>query len=168
MTENKKVIALRRFQNCILHIWVPPFLICFLFPLQERSFRIRRSLDQFKCKFRESIHCRIYLYYIHRIYPKYSDTFTTSYPSKIWKSSFYYLSICLNYCWMSGKQRRPWSDAAFCGVWSWSTLFAQAYQPQYSGLLRYTKYLDWIASNHTYPKFWTSPFEYLLRCLINN
>ena len=27
---------------------------------------------------------------------------------------------------MSGKQCRPWSDAAFCGVWSWSTLFAQA------------------------------------------
>ena len=24
---------------------------------------------------------------------------------KIWKSSFYYLSMCLKYSWMSGKQR---------------------------------------------------------------
>ena len=29
-------------------------------------------------------------------------------------------------CWMSGKQWRSRSDAAFCGVWSESTLFAQA------------------------------------------
>ena len=29
-------------------------------------------------------------------------------------------------CWMSGKQCRPWRDAAFCGVLSGSTLFAQA------------------------------------------
>ena len=26
------------------------------------------------------------------------------------------------YCWMSGKQCRLWSDAAFCGVWSVTTL----------------------------------------------
>ena len=34
-------------------------------------------------------------------------------------------------------QRRPWSVAAFCGVWSGSTLFAQVYQSSYfHGLLR--------------------------------
>ena len=29
------------------------------------------------------------------------------------------------YCLVFGKQCRPWSDAAFCGVWSGSKLFAQ-------------------------------------------
>ena len=43
----------------------------------------------------------------------------------------------LKYCCMYGKQCRPWSDAAFCGVWSWSTQFAKAYLSQYVGLLRY-------------------------------
>ena len=33
---------------------------------------------------------------------------------------------CVWNCWMSGKQCRPWSDAAFCGIWSGSTLFAKA------------------------------------------
>ena len=38
--------------------------------------------------------------YYHNIYPTYWDT--TTYPtSKIWKSSFCYLSISLNYCLMS-------------------------------------------------------------------
>ena len=32
---------------------------------------------------------------------------------------------------MNGKQYRPWSDAMFCGVWSGSTLFAQAYLSEY-------------------------------------
>ena len=34
---------------------------------------------------------------------------------------------------MSGKQCRPWTDAAFCGVWSGSTLFAQACPSQCLG-----------------------------------
>ena len=33
--------------------------------------------------------------------------------------------------------RRPWSDATFFGIWSGSTLFAQACLSQYLGLLRY-------------------------------
>ena len=37
---------------------------------------------------------------------------------------FYYFMMCLKYCCMYGKQYRPWSDAAFCSVWSGSTLFA--------------------------------------------
>ena len=35
---------------------------------------------------------------------------------------------------MSGKQYRPWWDAAFSGIWSGSTLFAQV------GLSTYGKY----------------------------
>ena len=30
--------------------------------------------------------------------------------------------------WMCSKHGRPWLDAAFCGVWSGSTLFAQAFK----------------------------------------
>ena len=35
--------------------------------------------------------------------------------------------------WMSGKQSKPWSDATFCGIWSWSALFAQAHLSEYLG-----------------------------------
>ena len=31
-------------------------------------------------------------------------------------------------CLIIGKLCKPWSDATFCGIWSWSTLFAQAFQ----------------------------------------
>ena len=34
---------------------------------------------------------------------------------------------------MSGKQCRSWSDAAFCGVWSGSTLLPKGYLSQYTG-----------------------------------
>ena len=37
--------------------------------------------------------------------------------------------------WMKGIQCRPWSDAAFCGVWSGSTLFALTCLPQYTDLI---------------------------------
>ena len=50
---------------------------------------------------------------------------------KIWNSLFYYQLMYLKYCCMYGKQCRPWSDAAFCGVWSGPTLFAKAYLSQY-------------------------------------
>ena len=39
--------------------------------------------------------------------------------------------MCLKYCCMYGKQCRPWSDAAFCSIWSGSTLFAKACLSQY-------------------------------------
>ena len=57
------------------------------------------------------------------IYPKYSHPLL-----------FYHILLfnkpilprgCVQNCWMSSKQCRPWSDAALCGVWSGSTLFAQ-------------------------------------------
>ena len=54
---------------------------------------------------------------------------------KIETRAFYYLLICLTCCWMSGKQCRPWSGDGFCGVWSGSTLFAQACLSQHLGLL---------------------------------
>ena len=37
---------------------------------------------------------------------------------------------------MNGKQVRPRSDAAFCGVWSGSTLFTQACLSKYLGIYR--------------------------------
>ena len=68
----------------------------------------------------------IYLVY-YRIYLKYWNILTPYYTGpKIWTSPFYYILImCLKTCWMSGKQCRPWSDTAFCGVWPGLTLFAQ-------------------------------------------
>ena len=69
--------------------------------------------------------------------PKYWDTLSTYHTCpKIWNSPFYYLSMCLKYCCMYSKQCRPRSDAEFCSVWSWSTLFARTYLSQYLGLLR--------------------------------
>ena len=59
----------------------------------------------------------------YRIYPKYSHSCTIDkiilLPKNVWN------------CWMSGKQCRPWSDAAFCGVWSGCTLFAQTSLSEY-------------------------------------
>ena len=46
------------------------------------------------------------------------------------------LLMCLKCCCMCGKQCIAWSDAAFCSVWSWSTLFAKACLSQYLGLLQ--------------------------------
>ena len=42
----------------------------------------------------------------------------TSYLLTIWKNLFCYRLMCLKYCCIYGKQCRPWSDAAFCGIWS--------------------------------------------------
>ena len=63
----------------------------------------------------------------HLLYPKYSvlghlSTYHTS--PKIWNSLFYYLFMCLKYCWMYGKQCRPWSGST------------KAYLSQYLGLLQ--------------------------------
>ena len=47
--------------------------------------------------------------------------------------------------WMSGKQWRPWSDATYCGIWSGSTLFAQACLSLCLGLLWYDTYLLYLS-----------------------
>ena len=47
---------------------------------------------------------------------------------KFWKTSAWW---CIYKWGLSSKQRGPWSDAAFCGVWSGSTLFAQACLSKY-------------------------------------
>ena len=74
----------------------------------------------------------------YHIFPKYWDTLNTYHACpKIWKSPFYYLLMFLKYCLMIGKQYRPWANAAFCNIWSGSTLFVQAYLSQYLGLLWY-------------------------------
>ena len=67
---------------------------------------------------------------LYRIYPKDLDTLSSYHTCpKIWNIPFYYLLMCLKYCCMYVKQWRHWSDAAFCGVWSGSTLFAKANVP---------------------------------------
>ena len=74
------------------------------------------------------------------IYPKYWDTLSTYHTApKILNSPFYYLLMCLKYmyCCMYDKQCRPWSDAAFCSIWSGSSLFTRACLSQYLGLLYY-------------------------------
>ena len=77
---------------------------------------------------------------IYRNNPKYWDTLSSYHTCrKVWHSSFYYVLMCLKYCWMYGKQCRPWSDAAFCGIWSGATLFTKVHLSHYLGLLWYTK-----------------------------
>ena len=72
--------------------------------------------------------------------PKYWDTLTPNHTCpKIWNSPFYYLLMCLKYCWMGGKQRRPWSDAAFCSIWS----FSHVAQQKTNILSEYTTHLEW-------------------------
>ena len=68
--------------------------------------------------------------------PKYWDILSTYHISpKIWNSPLYYLLMCQKYCCMYDKQFWSWSDAAFCSIWSGSTLFARAYLSQYLALL---------------------------------
>ena len=74
---------------------------------------------------------------VNRIYPKYWYTLTYHTSPKVWTSPFYYLLICPKPAGLSGKQCRPWSDAAFCGVWSGSLPFEYAYLSQYLGFIWY-------------------------------
>ena len=66
------------------------------------------------------------------------DTLSTDHTCpKIWNSPFCCLLMCPKYCCMFAKQCRPWSDAAFCSIWSGSTLFVKACMSQFLELLRY-------------------------------
>ena len=59
--------------------------------------------------------------------------------------------MCLKYCCMYGKQCIPWSDTAFCCIWTGSTLFANAYLSQYLGLLLYSCfYTSWELARISY------------------
>ena len=53
---------------------------------------------------------------------------------KVWTGRFNCVQdlYVLN-CWMSGKKSRLWSDVAFCGVWSESTLLDDAFLSKYVG-----------------------------------
>ena len=97
--------------------------------------RVKYS-DSKQCRPRSDISVVVFEIVCYLTYPKYWDT-----PSalltcpKIWNIPFYYLLMYLNYCYMYGKQCRPWSDATFSSIFSGSTLFAKV--SQYLGLLRY-------------------------------
>ena len=68
--------------------------------------------------------CFYVLVFNYSIKPKYSDTSKPGHTSPQRKKVR--LTNCwLNNCWMSVKQCRTWSNAAFCDVWSWSTVIAQ-------------------------------------------
>ena len=45
-----------------------------------------------------------------------------------WEVIFIYIQILIEYSVC--KQWRPWSDAAFCGIWSGSALFAYVLQKE--------------------------------------
>ena len=73
----------------------------------------------------------------YHIYPKYWETLSIYHTCpKIWNNPLYGLLMCW-YCFMYGKQCRPWSDAAYCCIWSGSALFANACLSQYLGILQY-------------------------------
>ena len=66
-----------------------------------------------------------------RIYPKYREALTHYHTCQ-----HFYHSLTdwgVQNCQWSEKQYRPWSDAAFYGVWSGSKLFAQTCLTQYWG-----------------------------------
>ena len=69
----------------------------------------------------------------YRIYPKYPHPllFTLNICTSLQQVNF----ITYEYVsdsWLSDKQCRPWSDNAFCDVWSGSTLFVQVCLPEYA------------------------------------
>ena len=70
-------------------------------------------------------------FFRQRISPKYSDT-STPYHIVLQSEQYNLLpDVVSKNCWMSGKQCGLWWDAAFCGVSSRSTLFAQACLSKY-------------------------------------
>ena len=77
--------------------------------------------------------CHTWVYKIlgHLPYPRYWNTLLSW--SRILTGSFYCLNndVSKKKRWVNGKQRRPWSDAMLCIVWSWLTLFAQICLSQY-------------------------------------
>ena len=97
-----------------------------------RGFNRTPPLHTFNSKKKNNFHGKLQINLInlgYRIYPKYSHPL----PFAMHLSStnpFYYLWMCIKLR-MSGKQCRPWSDAAYCGVWSGSPLFAQACLSEY-------------------------------------
>ena len=102
---------------------------------------------------------------MYRIYLKYWDTLTP-YPYlklsknlKKKKSPFYYLLICLKFCWMHVKQCKPWSDAAFCSIWSGFTVFAQTRLSQHLTHCRLNRLSHTIYWKTPISIFGTSDYE---------
>ena len=122
------------FELCQIILWVK----------NEGSVKITRIPKQIwtfcVCTCSKDLFFSCYNSFVYRIYPKYWDKLTPYHTCpKHWISSFHYtvtVAVSKNW-WMSGKQCRPWSDAAFCAVWSGSTLFALACLSHYLGSIRY-------------------------------
>ena len=64
------------------------------------------------------------------------------------------ITLCLKYCWIYGKQCRPWSGTVFCGIWSGSTLimlrvivvtFKALSQLQWTTLFKFVRWY-WLAA----------------------
>ena len=101
------------------------------------------------CTWFTAVHSLCLKYYC--IYPKYWDTSTLT--IRLMKFEQAQLTTCwCVYYWMNGKQCRYRSDAAYCGIWSGSTLFAQ---PCLSLYLR----LIWLI--HEYQKIWILMFPFI-------
>ena len=64
------------------------------------------------------------LFTVCRIWPKYWWITPDHTSRKFWTNPFLLPVDVSENCWTTCKQFRPRSDAAFCGVWSGSTLFA--------------------------------------------
>ena len=77
-----------------------------------------------------------------QIYPKYLDTST---PHHTCFNKYNLLpNVVSKNCHMSGKQGRPWWDAAFCSISSGCTLFAQAWLPNtYWNMVYFVASFQW-------------------------
>ena len=70
------------------------------------------------------------------IYSKYWDTLLLTILVLKFEHPFYHLLSYVKSVRLTGKQCRPWSNAVFGGIWSGSSLLAQACLSQYLGMLR--------------------------------
>ena len=77
---------------------------------------------------------------------------------RIWIIQFYYLLIYIK-CWITGKQCRPLSDGALCGVWSGSTLFTKVWMSKYLESIRYLSFSELIPKD----VFWQIEYVYHIR-----
>ena len=94
-------------------------------------YKEKKKKKDFKIPF---TNIKILPFWSYHDYPEYFDILTFYQTGlKILITPNDYLLMCPKYCRMNGKQCSPWSDAAFCSIWSGSTLFAQACLSEYLG-----------------------------------
>ena len=66
---------------------------------------------------------------VYDIYPKYLDTFELCTILNLKFDQIHLLPVDM---WVTGKQYRPWSNAAECSIWAGSTQLSQDCQNIYS------------------------------------